>query len=676
MGVGAVTFVASACGHSEKPHAGPGMGKAGASGASGAKNGGSAGSSGTGAVSGSSGSSAASSGASGTGTGGMSGAGAGEAGETSSGGVGGSSGSGSAGKAARGGTGGRATGEGGEAASSEGGQGGAFEPNETTTKIDLLFVIDNSISMFEKQSVLSAAVPSLVSRLVNPWCVGQSGAIPPNGGQCPVGTERELEPVRDMHVGVITTSIGDHGSADICSAASASVDSTYDDRASLLPFSRTGLSSWNEQGFLKWDPMGLANPPGESDAATFTTELRAMIEAAGDHGCGYEAPLEAMYRFLVDPEPPLTIGNDTMVTTVTGIDQSVLDQRAAFLRPDSALVVVLLSDENDCSINDDAGRQGWLVPFKGGPSTNSWRMPRATAACSSDPNDADCRPCGNADPDSSCTTLGTALTVSEDSPNLRCFQQKRRFGIDFLYPISRYQAGLSDPTVPLRSGGSAPNPLFAGGRDPDLVFLTTIVGVPWQDVAVDPEDQASLELMTARGLRQANRWPVLVGDFDDYAAPLDPFMVESVAPRAGTNPVTGDSIVAAGTTDPTATINGHEGTPTAAMDDLQHACIFPLPAPIPCVIENENGCDCNDDELAKASAICQQPGSGMTGTTQYFGKAYPGLRELELARRLGDRAVVSSICSRNTTIPSRDDYGFLPAMRAVQQRVTELLGQN
>jgi hypothetical protein len=665
IGAGAATLAAAACGNSDRAHVPPGMGKAGASGATS--------SGGAGGAGGAGGSSGSSSGTSGTGTGGSSGSGAGEGGETSSAGVGGRSGSGGNG-ATSGTAGGGRGGEGGEAA--EGGQGGASEPDQVATKVDLLFVIDNSISMFEKQSVLSAAVPSLMSRLVNPWCVGPNGAVPASGAQCPSGTERELDPIRDMHVGVITTSLGDHGSGDICGAASATLDNTYDDRASLLPFSRAGLASWNESGFLKWDPMGAASPPGESDAAALTAALRAMIESAGDRGCGYEAPLEAMYRFLIDPEPPLTVGNSASLTTISGIDQSILDQRAAFLRPDSALVIVMLSDENDCSILDEAGSQGWLTAYKGGPQVNSWRMPRATSACSADPNDVDCRPCGSGDTGDAACATGLSLTLAEDPPNLRCFQQKRRFGIDLLYPVGRYERGLSEPTVPLRSGGSGPNPLFAGGRDPSLVLLTTIVGVPWQDVAVDPEDAASMEIMSAQALRAAGRWPVLVGDFDDHVAPGDPFMVESIAPRSGTNPVTGDAIAPAGSTDPTATINGHESTPLSSLDDLQHACILPLPAPIPCDVANESGCDCNEDELPKVSALCQQPGSGTTGTTQYFGKAYPGLRELELARRLGDRAIVSSICARNTSIPSRDDYGFLPAMRAIQRSVTGLLAPN
>src|SRR5207248_842992 len=39
------------------------------------------------------------------------------------------------------------------------------------SKIDLLFMIDNSSSMADKQFILSQAVPDLVTRLVDPVCV-------------------------------------------------------------------------------------------------------------------------------------------------------------------------------------------------------------------------------------------------------------------------------------------------------------------------------------------------------------------------------------------------------------------------------------------------------------------------------------------------------------------------
>ena len=44
-------------------------------------------------------------------------------------------------------------------------------------KIDLLFMIDNSISMAEKQEILADAVPVLVSRLISPVCVNAEGTV-------------------------------------------------------------------------------------------------------------------------------------------------------------------------------------------------------------------------------------------------------------------------------------------------------------------------------------------------------------------------------------------------------------------------------------------------------------------------------------------------------------------
>jgi hypothetical protein len=42
-------------------------------------------------------------------------------------------------------------------------------------KVDLLFMIDNSISMADKQRILADAVPVLVQRLVDPICVDGEG---------------------------------------------------------------------------------------------------------------------------------------------------------------------------------------------------------------------------------------------------------------------------------------------------------------------------------------------------------------------------------------------------------------------------------------------------------------------------------------------------------------------
>jgi hypothetical protein len=580
-------------------------------------------------------------------------------------------------------------GEGGE--SDEGGAagegGGGSGPTATATKVDLLFVVDNSISMFEKQAVLAEAVPRLVSRFVDPYCIfDDSTTVPATNGACPPNSAREIAPVRDMHVGVITTALGGQGGANVC--APTTDGRPLNDRAHLMGTVRSGLASWNGSGFLKWDPDALATPPGETSAAAFTSALQAMIAAAGDTGCGYEAPLEALYRFLVDPAPPLDVSNDGLLTVLSGTDTTLLEQRAAFLRPDSAVVVVVLSDEDDCSIVAEPNRQGWLV------ANTMLRMPRGSAACAhpEDPNVYRCCiPCVLLDsssfvPPDGCTyeldlacntpaaSGGHRLTALEDSVNLRCFRQKERFGIDLLYPVERYVTGLTSPEIPDRTGTVVANPLFAGGRSPELVLFTTIVGVPWQDLVIATENFDGYDLMTAKELRDLGRFPMILGDYATGVPPSDPFMLDSIEPRSGTHPLTNQSI-APPTAGPLATINGHE---TAIMnrDDLQYACIFELPEPIPCTVDNQDGCDCNVEELGYSRPLCQEPaGDGTHVTTQYFAKAYPGRRALEVARRLRDQSVISSICPRTLEDPNHPSYGYVPAMRAIQRRLRAILVQ-
>src|ERR1700742_426047 len=73
-------------------------------------------------------------------------------------------------------------------------------PQSGVTKIDLLFMIDNSTSMADKQEILRSAVPALVGRLTSPNCLDDSGA--PNGGvttngKCASGRP-EFPPVGDI----------------------------------------------------------------------------------------------------------------------------------------------------------------------------------------------------------------------------------------------------------------------------------------------------------------------------------------------------------------------------------------------------------------------------------------------------------------------------------------------
>src|SRR5262249_6867046 len=135
-------------------------------------------------------------------------------------------------------------------------------------------------------------------------------------------------------------------------------------------------------------------------------------------------------------------------------------------------------------------------------------------------------PANDADP---ACSQGEYLSTNEDSMNLRCFHQVQRFGIDLLYPVQRYIEGLTQRLViPRNDGRQEPNPIYAGVRDPSMVYLLGIVGVPWQDVATsDSLASDSLNYMTASELVQNGRWDVMLGDPTANVPPTDPFMIES-----------------------------------------------------------------------------------------------------------------------------------------------------
>jgi hypothetical protein len=277
---------------------------------------------------------------------------------------------------------------------------------------------------------------------------------------------------------------------------------------------------------------------------------------------------------------------------------------------------------------------------------------------------------------------------------MRCYRQQERFGLDLLYPTDRYVAGLKQPTLSLPSDPSkaVANPLFAGrdgkpGRDPSLVFLAGIVGVPWQDIATAESltSPVVLQYLTSRELLDQGRWPMLLGgpSQNPPAPPSDPFMIESSEPRQGMNPVVPFAIAPADSSNPKANaINGHEQN-IPGLDDLQYACTFPLVTPRQCM-PGDPLCDCaptkdgRTDALVVANTpLCQPPAGGVPGTTQYFAKAYPGARQLTVLKDFGDNAIAASICPK-ITVPtglasSDPNYGYNPAIGAIVERLKEAL---
>jgi hypothetical protein len=544
-------------------------------------------------------------------------------------------------------------------------------------KIDLLFMIDGSGSMTDKQQILAVAVPDLVHRLQNPLCLNERGAAAPSQPRtalepCPAGYEREFNSVQDMHIGVISSNLGSHGADGGCGPTGNS-----DDRAHLLERGVAG-ATYQNLGFLAWDPGRTKRPRGETDPVVLANLLRRMVLGVGEAGCAAESSLEAWYRFLIDPEPYQTFrvsscdGDPEGCGEPVGVDSELLKQRRDFLRPDSLVAIVMLTDENDCSLADDASSFKVLTPNP---------MPRATSACAADPLHRCCRPCSDTQPIRGCPDPASDAECqlgdypSElDSQYLRCFDQKRRFGRDFLQPVQRYIEGLTRTTVTRRDGTLVDNPLFvaapgASPRHPSLVFLAGIVGVPWQDLARDPNDLDELHYKSARELHAERVWDVIVGDPSAGIPPRDPLMIESVFPRSGRNPVTGDPIAPPEASSPRQNpINGHEMLLDYSGFDLQYACIFELPRPRDCTSSGVN-CDCGFNTTGIMKPICQDE-NGDYGSIQFRAKAFPGLRQLEVLKGVGDNAIVASICARNPSDSSRQDYGYRPALRAILERLS------
>jgi hypothetical protein len=631
-------------------------------------------------------------------------------------------------------------------------------------KIDMLLAIDNSRSMADKQKLLEVAVPDLINGLFNPPCIDMNNnplpaaeqPLSPYGANstCPSGSKREFPPVLDIHVGIVTSSLGVDGAnscasapnGDTCTVAPCSngcavgqTNYTEDDQAHLIsrqdPCLGGTVATYQNTGFLQWDPAQTLMPPGDFDIPTFEMELTTLVTGLGQVGCGFESQNESWYRFLVDPSPynTITVANDAQgapSVVTSGIDQVLLTQREDFMRSDSLLAIVVLTDENDASMKEYG--QYFYVGESPAPNSQSiFQLPRARAVCQTSPTDPCCLSCGQSAP-ASCGTDPTCAnptySATEDPINLREWDSKRRFGIEFYYQPDRYVDGLTQTTVADDQGNIVPNPVFSTNpnntaatvRDPSLVFLAEIVGVPWQDIArqdangtpdlingVDPLDATvhggfkSYEELIVDDSHGKNFFDYDLGNYIDYSTSpatinygiaLNPLMNESVVPRVGTNVETGQPF---GTTDPITgvaispapamgtpgaaagvaqanSINGHEWIATA---DIQYACIFDLPVADQrdCSTGAFPSCDCdvanNDDPLCAPN-----PNDMGNNTLQVRAKAYPGLKDLAILQGMQSQGIVASICPQQVTDNTQANYGYRPAVGAIIERLKKALG--
>jgi hypothetical protein len=180
------------------------------------------------------------------------------------------------------------------------------------SKVDVLFMIDNSNSMDPKQTSLMQYFPKFMERLV------------------------DMTPPLDMHLGIVTSDLG------AGQFTPPSCDTPGGDKGVLqnTPKGSTcagaQLVDPNDR-FLRYAP----DPAGGAPTTNFTgtiSDAFSCYAAVGPGGCGFEhqlASVRAAFDTAFDPCHPGT--------------SCTAELNAGFLRPDAALAIVLLTDEDDCS---------------------------------------------------------------------------------------------------------------------------------------------------------------------------------------------------------------------------------------------------------------------------------------------------------------------------------------
>jgi hypothetical protein len=168
----------------------------------------------------------------------------------------------------------------------------------------------------------------------------------------------------------------------------------------------------------------------------------------------------------------------------------------------------------------------------------------------------------------------------------------------------------------------------------------------------------------------------------DYSG-IDPHMIESYQPRSGVALQGSAGARVVGDEAPDWVTDGTTPERINLPIDLEYACVFPLvdssgnPAPRNCDPNNLANseadiaaCSCSTAGLA-ADAVPSNC-DATNPLQQDYAKAYPTIRELLLAKMMGEQGIVSSMCPIHVTDNAAGDdplYGYRPAVTSIVDRM-------
>lgn len=231
---------------------------------------------------------------------------------------------------------------------------------EGLSAVDLLFVIDNSGSMASKQIKLAQELPRLVQVLTT----GDRDF----GRDAPAGGARMFTPVSSLHLGVVSTNMGGLDEAPAMEAIvgiSACVglgdDGLFLNSADVAVEGVTAAMDFEFPNYAAGDVVlppdpncdGLPAQPAyqnyEAGKAPSVDEVAlsfSCISKLGVRGCPLEQQLEAMWKALAPSS------DDSFLDGTSGHGDPK-GENAGFLRDESILAVMIVSDEDDCSVTQD-----------------------------------------------------------------------------------------------------------------------------------------------------------------------------------------------------------------------------------------------------------------------------------------------------------------------------------
>jgi hypothetical protein len=172
-------------------------------------------------------------------------------------------------------------------------------------KVDLLFMVDNSLSMQPKQDELRKRFPQLI-KLLDDFALKGNPA--------------------SYHIGVVSSDLGSGTNTSACKPGGdgAKLQVTPNPMAMGVPANCAGFSLSGGVRFLDYNQ--LTNTNNVAGGLSVPDAFNCMA-AVGQNGCGFEHQLESVYRALHDN----------------------IAENTGFLRPDAILAIVFVTDEDDCS---------------------------------------------------------------------------------------------------------------------------------------------------------------------------------------------------------------------------------------------------------------------------------------------------------------------------------------